>query len=176
MSLQAFPRILPVTFSNPPAVPRLPQAVTMTACNSVGMTARMQCIGVSGGHRRKSSECRVEPPGEAQIMAGQQPVSAVQAADRGGLLRFQLQRLVDEILADPDLDRGVRLCLLAHMNENPGNPDVALLHHLRDVQDPEDLPPFRASAEQRPDTRDAAPAQSPSCPPSLYVPLNADHR
>jgi hypothetical protein len=35
----------------------------------------------------------------------------------------------------------MRLALLRHLSLNPGQ---ALLAHLRDVQDPEDLPPFKA--------------------------------
>jgi hypothetical protein len=34
--------------------------------------------------------------------------------------------------------------LLEHLAENPGRPELALLAHLRDVQNPDDLPPCRA--------------------------------
>jgi hypothetical protein len=64
-------------------------------------------------------------------------------APRGGLLQFQLQRLIDELLAQPDLDPDTRISLLVHVAENPGCPDEALLAHLRYIQDWEDLPPHK---------------------------------
>jgi hypothetical protein len=62
----------------------------------------------------------------------------------GGLLQFQLRRLVDEILADPDLDPGIFDSLVRQLAEHPGNPEQALLAHLRAVQESDDLPPFKA--------------------------------
>ena len=63
---------------------------------------------------------------------------------QGGLLQFQLTRLINEILADQDLDPEMYVSLLGHLAENPGHPELALLAHLRDVQDPDDLPPYKA--------------------------------
>jgi hypothetical protein len=64
-------------------------------------------------------------------------------AGPGGLLQFQLKQLIHGILAQQNLDSGIRLALLRHLSQNPGQPGQALLAHLRDVQDPEDLPPFK---------------------------------
>ncbi|MBT2551423.1 hypothetical protein [Arthrobacter sp. ISL-65] len=77
------------------------------------------------------------------------PVGAAQ----GGLLQFQLRRLINEILADPDLDPDMYFSLLEHLAENPGHPEQALLVHLRDVHDPADLPPcnVRRKPEMPPD-------------------------
>jgi hypothetical protein len=71
-----------------------------------------------------------------------QPASPGQAGP-GELLQFQLKQLIRGILAQQDLDPGIRLALLRHLSQNPGHPEQALLAHLRDVQDPEDLPPFK---------------------------------
>ncbi|MBT2547074.1 hypothetical protein [Arthrobacter sp. ISL-65] len=64
-------------------------------------------------------------------------------AGPGGLLQFQLTQLIGGILAQQDLDPGIRLALLRHLSQNPGHPEQALLAHLHDVQAPEDLPPFK---------------------------------
>lgn len=61
----------------------------------------------------------------------------------GLLLGFQLKRLVGEILADPDLNPDIFVSLLGRLAANPGHPEQALLAHLGDVQDPEDLPPYK---------------------------------
>jgi hypothetical protein len=63
---------------------------------------------------------------------------------QGGLLQFQLKRLINEILADQDLDPEMYVSLIGHLAENPGHPELALLAHLRDVQKPDDLPPYKA--------------------------------
>jgi hypothetical protein len=65
-------------------------------------------------------------------------------AGPGRLLQFQLKQLIRGILAQQDLDPGIRMVLLRHLSQNPGHPEHALLAHLRAVQEPEDLPPFRA--------------------------------
>ena len=72
----------------------------------------------------------------------------------GGLLQFQLRRLITGILADPDLDPDMYVSLARHLAENPGHPEQALLAHLRDVQDPDDLPPFRGLPGTGPRTSD----------------------
>jgi hypothetical protein len=64
-------------------------------------------------------------------------------AGPGELLQFQLKQLIRGILAQQNLDPGIRLALLRHLSQNPGQPEQALLAHLRAVQDPEDLPPFK---------------------------------
>ncbi|MFE4837923.1 hypothetical protein ACFRAU_24975 [Arthrobacter sp. NPDC056691] len=60
---------------------------------------------------------------------------------QGSLQRFQLQRLINGILAQDDLIPGMRASLLHHLAVNPERPELALLAHLRDIQDPNDLPP-----------------------------------
>ena len=65
-------------------------------------------------------------------------------AARGGLLQFQLRRLVDEVLADPGLDPGIFDSLVRQLAQHPRNPEQALLAHLRAVQESDDLPPFKA--------------------------------
>lgn len=65
-------------------------------------------------------------------------------AGPGGLLQFQLKQLIGAILAQQDLDPGIRRALLEHLSQNPGHPERALLAHLHDIQDPKDLPPFKA--------------------------------
>lgn len=70
-------------------------------------------------------------------------------AEPGSLLQFQLQRLIGRILAQRDLDADVRVSLLRHVAEYPEHPEQALLTHLRDVQDQQDLPPFKASRKPR---------------------------
>ena len=86
------------------------------------------------------------------------PRSAVWGVDKsagtaydasGGLLWFQLRRLISEILADRDLEPDMYISLVGHLAENVGNPEGALLAHLRAVQDRDDLPPFNASASRR---------------------------
>lgn len=72
------------------------------------------------------------------------PLLRPHGAATGGLLQFQLRRLIDEILADPDLDPGVFDSLVRQLAEHPGNPEQALLAHLGAVQDSDDLPPFKA--------------------------------
>ncbi|MFE4542237.1 hypothetical protein [Arthrobacter sp. NPDC056727] len=59
------------------------------------------------------------------------------------LLQFQLECVIDELLALPDLDPDARDSLLDHLAVNPGRPDLALLAHIRDVQDPAELPPYK---------------------------------
>jgi hypothetical protein len=81
------------------------------------------------------------------VPAPAQPVTAPPGP--GALLRFQLNRLVGEIMADPDLDPDLYLSLLGHVAKNHGHPEQALLAHLADVQDPEDLPPFKASKQPK---------------------------
>jgi hypothetical protein len=108
------------------------------------MTAMMRdCTSaVPGGALHKGSACRVQPFRQDQRIAAQGSVSAVRPDGRGSLLRFQLGRLLDEILADRDLDPDVRLSLLEQVRGNPASPEVALLRHLRAIHDPEDLPPL----------------------------------
>ncbi|MFE4835286.1 hypothetical protein ACFRAU_11480 [Arthrobacter sp. NPDC056691] len=65
-------------------------------------------------------------------------------AGPGELLRFQLERLIVEILAAPDLDPSMYVSLIGRLTEYPGHPEQALLAHLGDVQGPEDLPPYKA--------------------------------
>jgi hypothetical protein len=72
-----------------------------------------------------------------------QPVPSAPAG-RGDLLRFQLKRLVGEILADPDLDPNMYVSLLGHLAKYPGHPEQALLAHLGEVQGQDDLPPYKA--------------------------------
>jgi hypothetical protein len=75
-----------------------------------------------------------------------QPASPGQAG-AGELMQFQLKQLIRGILAQQDLDPGIRMALLGHLSQNPGHPEQALLAHLREVQDPKDLPPFKARRE-----------------------------
>jgi hypothetical protein len=60
----------------------------------------------------------------------------------GGLLQFQLRLLVGEILADQDLHPDIRASLLRHLAGSPGRLEAALLAHLREVLDPDELAPF----------------------------------
>jgi hypothetical protein len=82
------------------------------------------------------------PPGPH---GADQPVQA-----EGGLLQFQLRRLIAGVLADPDLDPDMYVSLAGHVSEDPDHPERALLAHLRDVQDPDDLPPFKGSPHIHP--------------------------
>jgi hypothetical protein len=82
------------------------------------------------------------PTNSAEVAAPVQP-SSPEPGVPGPLLQFQLNQLIGRILAQQDLDPGVRLALLRHLSRNPGRPERALLAHLRDVQEPEDLPPFK---------------------------------
>ncbi|MFF2317428.1 hypothetical protein ACFVTE_14300 [Arthrobacter sp. NPDC058097] len=59
-------------------------------------------------------------------------------------MQFQLRRLIREILADPTLDPAVYLSLAGHLAADPRNPEQVLLTHLREIQEPADLPPFKA--------------------------------
>ena len=88
---------------------------------------------IAGGGTPHSRQCRASDRSAA-------PVEATQ----GGLLQFQLRRLISEILADPALDPDMYFSLIEHLAESPGHPEQALLAHLRDVQDPADLPPYNA--------------------------------
>lgn len=62
---------------------------------------------------------------------------------KGGLLQFQLKRLIGEILAQGDLDPDLRTSLLWHSVKNPGSPERAMLAHLNAVHDPANLPPYK---------------------------------
>jgi hypothetical protein len=62
-----------------------------------------------------------------------------------GLLRFQLRLMVSELFADQDLHPDVRASLVRHLAGQPGRPEVALLSHLREVLDPDELVPFTGS-------------------------------
>jgi hypothetical protein len=64
-------------------------------------------------------------------------------AGQGGLLQFQLRRLISGILTDPALDPDMYVSLLGHLAKNPGRPEQALLAHLRDVQSADDLSPWK---------------------------------
>lgn len=75
---------------------------------------------------------------QAAMPVPDQPVPPATAPD--GLLRFQLGRLMRDIVADPDLDPDIYLSLIGHLAVNPGRPERALLAHLCDVLDAEDLP------------------------------------
>jgi hypothetical protein len=57
----------------------------------------------------------------------------------GGLLQFQLRRLIAEILAQADLEPHIRASLLRNTALNPENPGLALLDHLHDVHTPDNL-------------------------------------
>jgi hypothetical protein len=57
----------------------------------------------------------------------------------GGIIRRQVLRLIGEVLADPDIEEEVRSGLLRHLAEHPGDPELALLAHLNDWQDREDI-------------------------------------
>lgn len=59
----------------------------------------------------------------------------------GELLQFQLNCLIREILAQDDLNPDMRASLLRHFAMSPKRPELVLLAHLRDIQDPNDLPP-----------------------------------
>ena len=86
---------------------------------------------------------RHDPP--PAVLGVDQPAQpAPVETSQGGLLQFQLTRLINEILADQDLDPEMYVSLLGHLAENPGHPELALLAHLRDVQNPDDLPPYKA--------------------------------
>jgi hypothetical protein len=61
---------------------------------------------------------------------------------QGGLLQFQLKRLIGELLVQGDLNPDTRASLLRHLAINPDHPELVLLAHLRDIQDPNDLPPY----------------------------------
>jgi hypothetical protein len=124
--------------------------------------------GLSGKHDNPAADCEktresekgaevmtileYPPLGDCRRLSPATP-KAVQGADRSspaagpiqdGLLQFQLGRLINEILDDPDLDPGIYLSLLERLAENPGRPGLALIAHLRDIHDPEDLPPCKS--------------------------------
>jgi hypothetical protein len=92
-----------------------------------------------GGRRQ-----RPVPP--HALPGGAHPARPVGPA-QDGLQRFQLRQLINEMLADPDLDPGIYFSLLEHLAENPGHPEQALLAHLRDVQDAADLPPYKSHSK-----------------------------
>ena len=81
------------------------------------------------------------PPPPGAVGSGQPARPG--AATGSGLLQFQISRLIGDILADPDLDPDMYVSLAGHLAQNPGHPELALLAHLREVQDPDDLPPVR---------------------------------
>ncbi|MBD1542929.1 hypothetical protein G9E11_11845 [Arthrobacter sp. IA7] len=91
-------------------------------------------LSTSAGQQRKT------PPTTAPRL--DRPATPV-GVSSDGLLQFQLQRLIGKILADPDLDPDVYMSLTGHLAANPGHPEMALLAHLHDVQDPDDLPPYK---------------------------------
>jgi hypothetical protein len=78
---------------------------------------------------------------------GRPPVAGTSSVPpaAGGLLRFQLRLLISEILADQDLHPDMQSSLLRHLAGHPGRPEVALLAHLREVLDPDELAPFTGS-------------------------------
>ncbi|MEN8583174.1 hypothetical protein B1A87_013000 [Arthrobacter sp. KBS0703] len=78
-------------------------------------------------------------PGPVPAVSAPAPMAPA-PAPCGGLLQFQLNRLIADLLAQPDLDPDTRVSLLVHLVERPGRPEQALVAHLRDIQDPEDLP------------------------------------
>lgn len=85
-------------------------------------------------------------PGQHTAATGRPQVPAgpdVPPAAREGLLEFQLNRLIGEILAQPGLDPDTRTSLLDHLARNPGQPGQALLAHLNGIHDPDDLPLFK---------------------------------
>jgi hypothetical protein len=104
-----------------------------------GKTKTLLELSPAGNHRWAQVR-----PSPAQTPAPDAPPAP---PARGGLLQFQLKRLIREILAEPDLDPNVGASLLSHLVGHPRHPERALLAHLRDVQDPEDLPPYRLCRE-----------------------------
>ncbi|MFE4834616.1 hypothetical protein ACFRAU_08035 [Arthrobacter sp. NPDC056691] len=92
-------------------------------------------------------------PGPVCAVPQPTPTTPAHPAPRISLLQFQLKRLIDDLLAQPDLDVETRIGLLVHVAENPGRPEHALLAHLRDLLDAEDLPPYEAC--RRPGSRTA---------------------
>ena len=99
----------------------------------------MTILELSPGEYRQR---HAPPPAVPDVDQSAQPAPV--ETSQGGLLQFQLTRLINEILADPDLDPEMYVSLLEHLGENPGHPELALLAHLRDVQNPDDLPPCKA--------------------------------
>lgn len=49
-------------------------------------------------------------------------------------LRRQVLEIINEVLNEDSTDPRARLRLLGHVAANPGNPELALLAHLRDCQ------------------------------------------
>jgi glycosyltransferase A (GT-A) superfamily protein (DUF2064 family) len=78
------------------------------------------------------------------VSAPPQPAS-LGPAGPGGPLQFQLKQLIGGNLAQLDLDPDMCLALLRPVSQNPGHHEQGLLAHLRDIQDPDDVPLFKAS-------------------------------
>jgi hypothetical protein len=99
-------------------------------------------VGTKGRQRSTGSWHR--PPAALSQTAEYDRGGAASPAPsvRGGLLQFQLRRLIGEILAQTDLDPNMRASLLRHLALHPEDPGQALFSHLHDVQAPDDLPPF----------------------------------
>lgn len=51
------------------------------------------------------------------------------------IIRRQVQCLILDLLSDADMEEEMRLGLLRHISEHPGNPEAALLAHLNDCED-----------------------------------------
>jgi hypothetical protein len=63
------------------------------------------------------------------------------------LLQSRLRRLIGDILTDPDLAPGLRSSLFRQLVKNPEHPELALLAHLQESQDPAELPSFTPCPE-----------------------------
>jgi hypothetical protein len=85
-----------------------------------------------GGHPHHIARTEPEPHRPDQALGG-----------RGGLLQFQLRRLIDEILTDPAVNSDACTSLMRHLHAHPRHPERALIAHLHAVHDPGDLPPFK---------------------------------
>jgi hypothetical protein len=91
-------------------------------------------------HYRHNGSPDGRPP-----VAGTSPVPPA----AGERLRFQLRLLVNEILADQDLHPDTQSSLLRHLAGHPGRPAAALLAHLREVLDPDELVPVTGKRRTR---------------------------
>jgi hypothetical protein len=67
----------------------------------------------------------------------------------GWIIRRQVRCLIGDLLGDAGVDEQVRLALLRHLAEHPGDPERALLAHVSDWHDREE--PMRQA--QRPVAR-----------------------
>ncbi|WP_395405659.1 hypothetical protein ACHMXB_22305 (plasmid) [Arthrobacter sp. UC242_113] len=119
---------------------------------------RPDATPLSPKERERSTGPHPRTPTPPSPTADQVPEDAAPSAPaaRRTLLQFQLGRLIDEILTQTDLEPLVRASLLQHLGAYPEDPGLALLAHLHNVQDPENLPPFQAQTCRKPTTQSSS--------------------